>query len=109
ARSPDPTEAFERLISPLPSAAFALACAMLRDRVAAEDAVQEAAIEAWRHLRKHDPAADPRAWFRPGPAGRRGDTRRPCPALPALAPGTPGRRGGAADQTTSFGTFPRGP
>src|SRR2546430_16006177 len=63
ARSTDRADAFERLITPLLDSAFALACAMLRDRQAAEDAVQEAAESAWRHVLELDPQASSRAWF----------------------------------------------
>ncbi len=47
ARSGD-AAAFERLLSPLLLPAYKLAFAMLAQREAAEDAVQEAAFKAWR-------------------------------------------------------------
>lgn len=55
--------AFDELIGPLVGRGYALAVTMLNDRTAAEDAVQEAAIKAWRKLptlRDHS-AVEP--WF----------------------------------------------
>src|SRR5579864_3281060 len=43
-------ESFAALIEPLLDPAFRLAAVMLSDRSAAEDAVQEASIKAWRKL-----------------------------------------------------------
>jgi RNA polymerase sigma-70 factor, ECF subfamily len=56
--------AFASLIDPLIDPAFRLAAVMLGDRSAAEDAVQEASIKAWRKLRqlRGDPATL-RPWF----------------------------------------------
>jgi RNA polymerase sigma-70 factor (ECF subfamily) len=76
ARSADRAEAFERLITPLLDGAFALACAMLRDRQSAEDAVQEAAVSAWRHVLEIDARGNPRAWFLKIVANQCRDTRR---------------------------------
>jgi RNA polymerase sigma-70 factor (ECF subfamily) len=42
--------AFEELLAPVLDPAFRLAMTMLKDRGAAEDAVQEAALKAWRKL-----------------------------------------------------------
>jgi len=42
--------AFDDLLGPLVGRGYALAVTMLNDRAAAEDAVQEAAIKAWRKL-----------------------------------------------------------
>src|ERR1700726_703570 len=42
--------AFDDLLGPLVGRGYALAITMLNDRAAAEDAVQEAAIKAWRKL-----------------------------------------------------------
>src|SRR5437660_12575562 len=42
--------AFDDLLGPLVGRGYALALTMLNDRAAAEDAVQEAAIKAWRKL-----------------------------------------------------------
>src|SRR5207244_7932857 len=49
AASGDP-DAFALLIQPLLGPAYRLAAVMLADRSAAEDAVQEASIKAWRKL-----------------------------------------------------------
>lgn len=56
--------AFASLLDALLDSAFRLAAVMLGDRSAAEDAVQEASIKAWRKLRqlRGDPAAL-RPWF----------------------------------------------
>src|SRR6267143_5917316 len=43
---------FSALIEPLLDPAYRLAAVMLSDRAAAEDAVQEASVKAWRNLRK---------------------------------------------------------
>ena len=43
---------FSLLVEPLLDPAFRLAAVMLADRAAAEDAVQEASIKAWRKLRQ---------------------------------------------------------
>jgi RNA polymerase sigma-70 factor, ECF subfamily len=55
--------AFERLIAPLLDPAFRLAMTMLNDRAAAEDAVQEAAIKAWRKLDRFRAGSPFRPWF----------------------------------------------
>src|SRR5439155_12342708 len=63
AASGDP-DAFALLIQPLLGPAYRLAAVMLADRSAAEDAVQEASIKAWRklgHLRGDEGAL--RSWF----------------------------------------------
>jgi RNA polymerase sigma-70 factor (ECF subfamily) len=57
-------DSFSRLLEPLLDQAYRLAAVMLNDRAAAEDAVQEAAIKAWRkvkQLRGDDTALRP--WF----------------------------------------------
>jgi len=41
--------AFEEILRPLVEPAYRLALAMLRERDAAEDAVQEMALKGWRH------------------------------------------------------------
>jgi RNA polymerase sigma-70 factor, ECF subfamily len=56
--------AFAQMLDPLWDPAYRLAFAMLGDREAAEDAVQEAALKAWRgvrRLRRNTPSL--RAWF----------------------------------------------
>lgn len=55
--------AFEVLLEPLLGPAYRLACGMLHDRQAAEDAVQEAAIKAWRKLSHLREGAEMRPWF----------------------------------------------
>ena len=45
-------DAFALVIQPLLDSAYRLAAVMLADRSAAEDAVQEASIKAWRKLRQ---------------------------------------------------------
>ena len=46
----EPLPAFGDIIGPLISRGYALAVTMLNDRTSAEDAVQEASIQAWRKL-----------------------------------------------------------
>jgi RNA polymerase sigma-70 factor (ECF subfamily) len=76
-RFPDRTEVFVALIQPLLQPAFALAMAMLGDRQAAEDAVQEAALKAWRNASKvAGSSAPPRSWFLTIVANQCRDTRR---------------------------------
>ena len=57
-------DAFAQLLDPLLNPAYRLAAVMLSDRMAAEDAVQEAAVKAWRNLRqlRGDESAM-RPWF----------------------------------------------
>ena len=55
--------AFELLLEPLLDQGYRLACAMLHDRSAAEDAVQEAAIRAWQKVTQLRDEADMRPWF----------------------------------------------
>jgi RNA polymerase sigma-70 factor, ECF subfamily len=55
--------AFEALLEPLLDQAYRLACAMLHDHQAAEDAVQEAAFKAWRKLSQLRKGSDMRPWF----------------------------------------------
>ncbi|TAN34585.1 RNA polymerase sigma factor [bacterium] len=55
---------FSFLIAPLLDPAYRLAAVMLGDRPAAEDAVQEASIKAWRKLRQlKGDGGSLRAWF----------------------------------------------
>ena len=57
-------QSFSLLIEPLLDPAFRLAAVMLGDRPAAEDAVQEAAIKAWRKIRQlRGNATSLRSWF----------------------------------------------
>ena len=57
-------ESFSRLIEPLLDPAYRLAAVMLADRGAAEDALQEASIKAWRKIRQlRGDTASLRPWF----------------------------------------------
>jgi len=57
-------ESFAVLIEPLLDPAYRLAAVMLDDRSAAEDAVQEASIKAWRKLRQlRGDSKSLRPWF----------------------------------------------
>ncbi len=56
-------DSFGRALEPLLPVAFRLAFAMLRHRDDAEDAVQEAAAQAWRKRQTFRAGADPRPWF----------------------------------------------
>jgi len=55
---------FEFLLEPVLEPGFRLACGMLHDPQAAEDAVQEAAFKAWRKLGQLRPGQSLRPWFR---------------------------------------------
>jgi RNA polymerase sigma-70 factor, ECF subfamily len=55
--------AFERLLEPLLDQAYRLACGLLHDHPAAEDAVQEASLNAWRKLSQLREGSDIRPWF----------------------------------------------
>ncbi len=55
--------AFEELLAPVLEAGFRLAMTMLNDRGAAEDAVQEAALKAWRNLGRLRTDSPIRPWF----------------------------------------------
>jgi RNA polymerase sigma-70 factor (ECF subfamily) len=55
--------ALDGLLRPMLKPAYRLAYMMLRDREAAEDAVQNAALKSWRKLSKLRPGSDPRPWF----------------------------------------------
>ena len=58
------TAAFEVLLSPLLTPAFKLATLLLGDRDEAEDAVQEAAVRAWRRIGQlRGDRSRLRAWF----------------------------------------------
>lgn len=55
--------AYERLLEPAIRPATRLAFAMLQDRSEAEDAFQEAALRAWRHLENLREGSRFQAWF----------------------------------------------
>jgi RNA polymerase sigma-70 factor, ECF subfamily len=58
------SDSFAILLEPLLDPAYRLAAVMLADRSAAEDAVQEASIKAWRKLRQlRGEAGSLRPWF----------------------------------------------
>jgi RNA polymerase sigma-70 factor, ECF subfamily len=54
---------FEALLRPLLLPAYKLACVLLQDPQAAEDAVQEAALKAWRKLDQLRSGAPMQPWF----------------------------------------------
>lgn len=87
----------ELLVSQAPEA-HRLATWILRDPVAAEDAVQEAAVSAWDARKKLRHADNPAAWFTRILVNvcrdelRRGGRRRSLPELPAST------AGGSADR-----------
>lgn len=54
---------FEELLRPLLLPAYKLACVMLQDPQAAEDAVQEAALKGWRKLGQLRSGAPMQPWF----------------------------------------------
>src|SRR6059058_2787277 len=57
-------QAFEEVLRPVIQPAFRLALAMLGDRGAAEDAVQEMALKGWRHRHRIRPdLGTARPWF----------------------------------------------
>jgi RNA polymerase sigma-70 factor (ECF subfamily) len=55
--------AFEALLEPMLGQAYRLACGMLHDPQAAEDAVQEAAFKSWRKLSQLREGSEMRPWF----------------------------------------------
>ena len=55
--------AFANSLEPLLPIAFRLANGMLRNRTDAEDAVQEAAMKAWRKRSSFRAGSDPKPWF----------------------------------------------
>ena len=55
--------AFELLLEPLLDQAYRLACAMLHDHSAAEDAVQDASFRAWQKVGQLREGSEMRPWF----------------------------------------------
>jgi RNA polymerase sigma-70 factor (ECF subfamily) len=55
--------AFTSLLRPLLEPAYRLAAGMLQDRQLAEDAVQEAAMKAWRKIHQLREGTEMRPWF----------------------------------------------
>jgi len=100
--------AFARMLEPLWDPAYRLAFAMLGDRGAAEDAVQDAALNAWRGVRRLRPSTRSlRPWFLTIVANQCRSTRR-APwwrviRLPNL-PDKPGRSGGREDDRLDLET-----
>ncbi|HWP36719.1 MAG TPA: sigma-70 family RNA polymerase sigma factor [Gemmatimonadales bacterium] len=56
-------ETFEQLLTPLLDKAFGLALNLLGDRAEAEDAVQEAALLAFKNFKSFEPGTNFKAWF----------------------------------------------
>jgi len=54
---------FDAIVGPWIEPGYRLAVAMLRDPVEAQDAVQEAAVKAWRSLERLRDLNQARAWF----------------------------------------------
>lgn len=55
--------AFEAMLRPLIERGYRLACGMLHDPAAAEDAVQEASVKAWRKRGNLRSGSDPLPWY----------------------------------------------
>lgn len=55
--------AFELLLEPLLDQGYRLACAILHDHSAAEDAVQEASFKAWQKVGQLREGSEMRPWF----------------------------------------------
>lgn len=92
--------AFEAALGPLIEQAHRLATAMLHDASAAQDAVQEASIKAWRKLDRLHPGSDLRPWYMGIVANEcrstlRSRWRRSVVALQGEAPGGDGPEGAA--------------
>src|SRR5258706_611908 len=62
-RAPDDTREFDAVVGPWIGPGYRLAVAMLRDPVEAQDAVQEAAVKAWRSLERLRDSNQARGWF----------------------------------------------
>ena len=56
-------QAFDAVMGPHLEPAFRFAFGLLHDREAAEDAVQESTLKAWRKLANLRSGSDPRPWF----------------------------------------------
>lgn len=78
------TRAFEALLSPVVVDAHRLATGLLQDPSLAEDAVQEAAVKAWRHIGTFRPDAPFRPWFLSIVANQAKDMRRARRRMPML-------------------------
>ena len=78
------TRGFEALLAAVIVDAHRLATALLQDPSLAEDAVQEAAVKAWRHMPSFRPDAPFRPWFLTIVANQAKDMRRAQWRKPAL-------------------------
>ena len=72
----EPSVSFEAELRPLMGVAMRLATAMRLDRDDAEDAVQEAALRAWRRRGNRRPNTELRPWFLAIVANQCRETRR---------------------------------
>ncbi len=97
AARPADAATFVALLEPILPAAYRLAFGMLRSQADAEDAVQEAALNAWRSFHRFRRDADLRPWFLTIVANRCRSSRRApwhrvlrVPQLPAQATVVPG-------------------
>src|ERR1700738_3397463 len=68
--------AFSELLGPLVDLGYRLACGMLHDSQAAEDAVQDASLTAWRKLDRVRDEGKIRPWFLSIVANECRNTRR---------------------------------
>ena len=59
----DAADAFESVLQDLLLPGYRLACGLLHDAAAAEDAVQEAALKGWRKRSRLRVGSDPLPWF----------------------------------------------
>ncbi len=90
--------AFEALLEPLITPGYRLALGLLHDHNAAEDAVQEAAVRAWRKIRNLRTGADMRPWFLGIVANQCGSAQRSRWWSVVKVPNLERRAGGADDQ-----------
>ena len=104
---------FEAELAPVLGSAMQLALAMRLDRYDAEDAVQEAALRAWRHRGKRHPGGAMRPWFLAIVANQCRESRRARwaavirladPPAPPAASGDD--RAGALDASTALRKLP---
>jgi RNA polymerase sigma-70 factor (ECF subfamily) len=95
-------DSFATLIEPMLDPAFRLAAVMLDDRGAAEDAVQEASIKAWRKLRQlRGDIGSLKAWFLSIVANECRMTRRTRWWSVVRMPEPPGRQGRDPESTST--------
>jgi RNA polymerase sigma-70 factor (ECF subfamily) len=95
-------DSFATLIEPMLDPAFRLAAVMLDDRGAAEDAVQEASIKAWRKLRQlRGDIGSLKAWFLSIVANECRMMRRTRWWSVVRMPEPPGRQAGDPESTST--------